>query len=86
MPVNEQVTDSITQVNTMSLGSAPAVALGSLFLPTSQALGSSAHNATEINQQGSIVMHTSTIQSINSMMAIGSSVLGRSAEAIIEKG
>ena len=83
--VNSQVTDSVTSVNTSVVGGTPAMALGNLMMSTSQALGTSAHNATGANQQASITMHAATVQGINSLMAIGSSVIGRGAESILEK-
>lgn len=86
MPVNEQVTDSVTQVNTKVLGDSPAMAGGNLLMATSQALGTSALNATGANQQGSITMQAATVQGVNSLMATGTAVIGRSAEGIIEKG
>lgn len=85
MPVNEQVTDSVTQVNTATVGGTPAMATGNLLMATGHALGTAALNAVSANQQSGIVMQTTTIQGINSLMATGSSVIGRSAEMIIEK-
>lgn len=85
MPVNEQVTDSVTQVNTKVLGDTPAMAMGNLLMSTSQALGNAAHNATAAQQQAQITMQAATVQGVNSLMSIGSSVIGRSAEGIIEK-
>ena len=85
MPVNEQITDSVTQVNTKVVGETPAMAMGNLLMATSQALGNSAHNATAAQQQAQITMQAATVQGVKSLMSIGSSVIGRSAEAIIEK-
>ncbi|SFD51815.1 RebB family R body protein [Pseudoalteromonas denitrificans] len=86
MPVNEQITDSVTQVNTKVVGETPAMAMGNLLMSTSQALGTAAHNATAAQQQAQITMQAATVQGVNSLMSIGSSVIGRSAEEIIEKG
>jgi len=84
-PVNEQITDSITQVNTKVVGETPAMAMGNLLMGTSQALSAAAHNATAAQQQAQITMQAATVQGVNSLMSIGSSVIGRSAEGIIEK-
>ena len=84
--VNEQVTDSITQVNTKVVGETPAMAMGNLLMSTSQALGNAAHNATIAQQQANVVWQAATVQGVNSLMSTGSAVIGRSAEAIIEKG
>lgn len=86
MPVNEQITDSVTQVNTKVVGETPAMAMGNLLMSTSQALGIAAHNATAAQQQGQITLQAATVQGINSLMATGAAVTGRSAESILEKG
>ncbi len=86
MPVNEQVTDSVTQVNTKVVGVIPPMAMANLAMSTSQALATSAHNATAAQQQAQITMQAATVQGVNSLMSIDSSVIGRSAEGIIEKG
>lgn len=85
MPVNEQITDSLTQVNTSVVGSSPAVIMGSLLMSTSQSLATSALNASANSQQGNITMQAASIQGVNSLMATCSAVIGRSAEAILEK-
>lgn len=85
MPVNEQVTDSVTQVNTGVIGATPASGMGNLMMSTGQALSTSALNATGTNQQGSIVMQSATIQGVNSLIATCTASLGRGAEAILEK-
>lgn len=84
MPVNDSVTDSVTQVNTGVVGEAPAMAGGSLLISTSHALGLSALNSTGANQQGTIVQNTSTVQGVNSLLSTGTAVLGRSIELILE--
>ncbi|NQZ12318.1 MAG: RebB family R body protein [Algicola sp.] len=85
MPVNEQVTDSVTQVNTATLASTPAMGMGNLLMSTSQAMATTALNATGSNQQGGIVMQSVTVQGINSLMSTCTAVLGRGAEEILEK-
>ncbi|NGN96237.1 glycerol-3-phosphate dehydrogenase subunit C [Grimontia sp. S25] len=85
MPVNDAVTDSVTQVNTNVVGETPALAGGNLMISTSQALGTSALNSTGANQQATIVHQTSTVQGINSLFATGGAVLGRSIQVIFEK-
>ncbi|ENC6722712.1 RebB family R body protein [Vibrio harveyi] len=86
MPVNEQVTDSVTQVNTKVVGETPAMAMGNLLMSTSHALSNAAHNATAAQQQAQITMQAATVQGVNSLMSIGASVVGRAAEEVIEKG
>ena len=86
MPVNEQITDSVTQVNTKVVGETPAMAMGNLLMSTGQALGTAAHNATAAQQQAQITMQAATVQGVNSLMSIGTSVIGRAAEGVIEPG
>jgi hypothetical protein len=85
MPVNEQITDSVTQVNTKVVGETPAIAMGNLMMSTSHALSTGAHNATSAQQQGQITMHAATVQGFNALMTVGTAVLGRASEGIIEK-
>ncbi len=83
--VNEQITDSITQTNTKVLGDTPAMAMGNLYTAMGLALSNAANNATSAQQHAGITMQASTVQGVNSLGAIGSSVIGRAAEAVVEK-
>ncbi|WP_318409245.1 RebB family R body protein [Photobacterium leiognathi] len=83
--VNPQITDSLTQVNTKVVGETPAMAMGNLLMSTSHALSNSAHNAVATQQQGQITMHAATVQGINSLMGVGSAVIGRVSGSVIEK-
>lgn len=84
--VNEQITDSVTQVNTKVLGDTPAMAMGNVFTATSLALSNAGLNATTSQQHAGITMQAATVQGVNSLGAIGSAVLGRAAEEVVEKG
>ncbi|WP_367990646.1 RebB family R body protein [Vibrio sp. NTOU-M3] len=84
MPVNDAVTDSVTQVNTKVVGETPAMAGGNLLLSTSQAMGISALNSVGANQQATLVHQTSTVQGVNALLTTGTAVLGRSVEIIME--
>ena len=80
--VNDRITDSVTQANTKVLGDSPAMAMGNLFMTTSQALGNAAHNATT-----SQLMTTSTAQAamtsgISSLFALNTAATGEATEAI----
>ncbi len=83
MPVNEQITDSVTQVNTKVVGETPAMGMGNLLVSTSQAIANAGHNATAAAQQGAVMMQAATVQGINSLMSIGTSIVGRSSEDIL---
>ena len=49
-PVNSQTTDSVTQVSVSTLANAATVAMGNLYVATSQALANAAANATAAQQ------------------------------------
>lgn len=68
--VNEQVTDAVTQANVKVLGDAPAVAMGNLFAATSQALSNAAHNATQAQQQTSVIAQAATTQGVTTLYSI----------------
>ncbi|MES2947641.1 MAG: RebB family R body protein [Pseudomonadota bacterium] len=81
--VNSQITDSVSQVNTKVLGDAPAVALGNLFVATSQALSNAAHNATNNQQQSYVTMQASTTQSVATMLSVDTASTGVSTGKVL---
>ena len=83
MPVNEQITDSITQVNTKILGDTPAIAMGNLMMSTSQALATSAQNLTMGQQQANVMWQAATIQGVNALLSTGDAVTGKVAEQVL---
>lgn len=83
--VNEQITDSVTQVNTKVVAEAPAMAMGNLYTAFGLALSNANLNSTTAQQQAGITMQAATVQGLNSLNAIGTAVLGRASEAILEK-
>lgn len=68
--VNDQITDSVSQVNTKVLGDSPAIAMGNLFMATSQALSNAAHNATTSQQQTNITAQAATTSGITTLYSI----------------
>ncbi|MET0392578.1 MAG: RebB family R body protein [Chitinophagaceae bacterium] len=68
--VNSQITDSITQANTKVLGDSPAIAMGNLFIATSQALSNAAHNATNNQQQSNVTTQAATTSGITTLYSI----------------
>jgi hypothetical protein len=68
--VNSQITDSITQANTKVVGDSPAMAMGNLFIATSQALSNSAHNATANQQQVNVTSQASTTMGVTTLYSI----------------
>lgn len=80
--VNSQITDSVSQVNTKVLGDAPAVAMGNLFIATSQALANAAHNATNNQQQSYVTMQAATTQGVATMLSIDTAATGEATQKI----
>lgn len=74
--VNSQITDAVTQANVKVLGEAPAMAMGNLFVATSQALSNAAHNATNNQQQSYVTMQASTTQSVATLYALDTASTG----------
>ena len=81
-PVDDQITDSITQVNTKVLGDAPAIALGNLYQATSQALANAAHNATNAQQQSYVTMQAATTQGVATLLALDTASTGMGTNQI----
>lgn len=80
--VNDQITDSVSQVNTKVLGDAPAVAMGNLFQATSQALSNAAHNATEDQQQSYVTTQASTTQGVSTLLSVDTASTGEATRTI----
>lgn len=74
--VNSQITDAVTQTNVQVLGEAPAIAMGNLFVATSQALSNAAHNATNNQQQSYVTMQASTAQGVATLYALDTASVG----------
>lgn len=56
-PVNNQITDAVTQPDVLVLGLSPAMAASILYQAVAQAMGHAAGNATVAQQQGSILFN-----------------------------
>lgn len=67
-PVNGQITDAVTQANVKVLGDAPAMAMGSLFQATAQALANAAHNATAQQQNAAILAQAILTRSATNLL------------------
>ncbi len=80
--VNDQITDSITQANTKVIGDAPAIAMGNLFIATSQALSNAAHNATNSNQQAAVTQQTATTAGVSTLLTLDTAATGAAAKQI----
>lgn len=81
--VNNQITDSVTQANTMNLGVSPAMAMANLYQATSQALANAAHNATIAQQQNNIAAQAATTAGVAMLLGIDSAAVGKATQNIL---
>jgi hypothetical protein len=81
--VNDQITDSVTQANTEVAGHAPALALGTLYQATAQALANAAHNATNAQQQSYVTSQAATTAGVATLYGIDTAATGEATEAIL---
>jgi len=81
--VNSQITDSVTQANVKVLGDAPAMALGSLYQATAQALGNSAHNATSAQQQTGVTAQACTTMGVATLFSLDVAAAGKATAAVL---
>jgi len=68
--VNSQITDSVSQANLKVIGDAPAMAMGNLFVATSQALSNSAHNSTSNQQQATLTGQAANTQGVATLYSL----------------
>jgi len=80
--VNSQITDSVTQANLQVLGIAPAVAMGSLFQATAQALANAAHNATHAQQQMYVMAQAATTTGVALLYSLNSASDAKASKSI----
>lgn len=62
--VNGQITDAVTQGSVKVLGDAPAMAMGTLYQATAQALSLAAQNAVTQQQQMGVLAQAATNQGV----------------------
>lgn len=81
--VNNQITDAVTQSNVKVLGDAPAMAMGSLYQATAQALANAAHNATTAQQQNNVTAQAATVMGVATLYSIDTASAGKAAQEIL---
>ena len=81
--VNNQITDSVTQVNTQVLGVSPALSLSNLYQATSQALANAAHNATISQQQTNITAQAATTMGVATLYSLDTASTGLATKTIL---
>lgn len=86
--VNGQITDSVTQSNISVLGSAPAMAMGSMYQTAAHATGLMFQNSVQAQQQTAIAAQAAAnlgvmqIYSVNSMA--GAAATNKVAQSDLE--
>ena len=83
--VNSQITDAITQSNTMIIGLAPAQSMGTLYQTTAQAVGVAVQNAVANQQHMYSLSLASTAQNLNSLLSLSSATAGRSTAGLLSR-
>jgi hypothetical protein len=68
--VNPMVTDAVTQTNLLVVGTAPAMAMASLYQTLANSLAMAAMNAVYAQQQANIAHQTATLQGIAKLLSI----------------
>ena len=63
-PVNDQITDAVTQANVKVLADAPAMAMGAIFQSLAHSTGILFENATSAQQQLGIAAQAATNQGV----------------------
>ncbi len=81
--VNNQITDSVSQTNVSELAEAPAMALGSLYQATAQALANAAHNATAAQQQAYITAQAATTMGVATLYSLDTGAAGAATKAVL---
>lgn len=81
--LNDQIADSITQANVQSLGLSPAVAMGSLYQATAQALANAAHNATMAQQQMYATAQAATVAGVALLHSLNTGAAGTAGRRIL---
>lgn len=82
-PINNQITDAVTQANVKVLGDAPGIAMDQPFQATAQALVNAAHNATSAQQQAAINAQAATTMEVTTLYAMDTASDGIATSKIL---
>ncbi len=80
--VNSQITDAISQTNTLTLGLAPAQSIGTLYQTTAQAVGASIQNAVANQQNLHSLNMAALAQNIQAIMR-NTNIASRSGPSLL---
>ncbi len=81
--VNPQITDAVTQSNVKVVGEAPAMALGSLYQATAQALSIAAQNAVSHQQNMNVIAQAATTQGVALIYSVDTAAAGAATKEIL---
>jgi uncharacterized protein affecting Mg2+/Co2+ transport len=68
--LNDQITDSVAQTGVGVIGRAPEIAMGDLYVATSQALANSAHNAGIAQQNNNQIAQAATLLAVKTLQRL----------------
>jgi hypothetical protein len=68
LTVNGQITDAITQTNVQVVGTAPAMAMGSLYQTIGNSVAMAAANAVYAQQQANVTYQTASTMGVTSLI------------------
>ncbi len=77
MSVNLMIPDTLSQVGVTTMAMAPGIASSNLLLASNHALSLTAHNASLAQQQGYLLMQTTTICGVNSITTTGQALVAQ---------
>ena len=83
-PVNEQITDAVTQTNVKVVAEAPAMAMGNLYQATAQALSNAAHWSTIAMQNATMMSQAATVMGVTTLYGIDTASTAEGIAAILE--
>lgn len=69
--VNPVVTDAVTQTNLLVLGTAPAMAMASLYQTLANSIAMASMNAVYAQQQAQIAHQAATTQGVALLLSLG---------------
>jgi hypothetical protein len=69
--VDPRITDAVSETNVLVAGSAPAIAMASLYQSLANSIAMASINAVYAQQQTNILHQTATIQGVNILLSLG---------------
>ena len=84
-PVNEQITDSVTQTNVAVLGQSPAQAMANFYQISAQSTGLSMQNSVASQQHMNTLNLSVVTQAADSILAIETAVTARAVGEVLSE-